>query len=316
MPSPPKIAVLLAAYNGMKWIEAQLTTIQAQVGVEVHIIISVDASSDGTEAWCEQYAGAHANVTLLPVGEHYGGAARNFFRLIRDANFEGFDFVALSDQDDVWHDYKLERATTYLNSNSTDAYSSNVTAFWPGGRKQLIDKAQPQVKWDYYFEAGGAGCTYVLKSIFAVFLQREVETHWTKLQEVELHDWYIYALGRSNGFRWYIDPVSSIEYRQHASNQFGANSGLSALLSRYQKIRSGWWFNQVKLIERLSNHDKRTDERPTWRSLTRPDLITLCFSGVNCRRRFRDKVFFIILCLIQIFFNKESDPANRNRSIW
>lgn len=302
MPLTPKIAVLLAAYNGMQWIDAQLTTIQAQVGVDVHVIISVDPSSDGTDAWCETYAAAHANVSLLPPGERCGGAARNFFHLIRNTDLDGFDFVAFSDQDDLWHEDKLERAAKYLTSNYLDAYSSNVTAFWPDGRTHLLDKAQPQVKWDHYFEAAGPGCTYVLTKVFAAFLQREVKAHWTALEEVALHDWYIYALARNNGFRWYIDAASSMEYRQHTSNQFGANKGVSALLSRCKRIRNGWWFNQVKLIERLINHHKPPNERPVWRSLTRPDLLTLCFRGAICRRRFRDKAFFITLCVVCIIF--------------
>jgi rhamnosyltransferase len=300
MPCTPKIAVLLAAYNGMQWIEAQLKTIQAQAGVEVHLIISVDPSSDGTDAWCETYAAAHTNVSLLPPGERCGGAARNFFHLIRNANFDGFDFIALSDQDDLWNEHKLERAAKYLNSHSADAYSSNVTAFWPDGRTQLLDKAQPQVKWDYYFEAAGPGCTYVLKNSFASFLQHQVSANWINIQKVTLHDWYIYALARSNGYLWHIDTASGLNYRQHENNQFGANIGFRAILSRYRKIRSGWWFGQVRLIESLANHGKSENQRPAWRVLTRFDLMALVLKGGICRRRTRDKMLFIMLCYISM----------------
>lgn len=44
----PKVAVLLAAYNGMAWIEAQLDSILKQANVCVSVFISVDTSSDGT----------------------------------------------------------------------------------------------------------------------------------------------------------------------------------------------------------------------------------------------------------------------------
>ena len=52
----PKVAVLLAAYNGMQWIEEQLASILCQSGVDVSIHISIDTSNDGTEAWCESFA--------------------------------------------------------------------------------------------------------------------------------------------------------------------------------------------------------------------------------------------------------------------
>jgi rhamnosyltransferase len=298
MPYPPKIAVLLAAYNGTQWIEAQLATIQAQVAVEVHIIISVDPSSDGTDRWCEEYAAAHANVSLLPPAERCGGAARNFFHLIRDTNLDGFDFIAFSDQDDLWNEDKLERAAKYLYSHSADAYSSNVTAFWPNGRAQLLDKAQAQVKWDHYFEAAGPGCTYVLKNSFANFLQLRVRSNWLETQEVKLHDWYIYALARSNGYHWYIDTASTLKYRQHDNNQFGANIGFRAILSRLGKIRSGWWFDQVRLIESLANNNKHESQRPPWKAITHADLMGLVLNGAACRRRPRDKILFMILCCI------------------
>ncbi len=43
-----KIAVLLAAYNGMEWIEEQIASILSQKGVSIKIFISVDLSSDRT----------------------------------------------------------------------------------------------------------------------------------------------------------------------------------------------------------------------------------------------------------------------------
>ena len=46
----PKVAVLLAAYNGMQWIEEQLTSILGQSAVDVTVYISIDPSTDGTES--------------------------------------------------------------------------------------------------------------------------------------------------------------------------------------------------------------------------------------------------------------------------
>lgn len=44
----PKVAVLLAAYNGMQWIKEQIDTVFNQQDVDVTIYISVDLSTDGT----------------------------------------------------------------------------------------------------------------------------------------------------------------------------------------------------------------------------------------------------------------------------
>ena len=148
----PRIAVLLAAYNGMQWIEEQLSSILLQEGVDLTVYISVDPSTDGTEEWCLAYAAEHPQVVVLPSAGVFGGASRNFFRLIRDVDLAEFDLVSFADQDDVWHADKLKRAAHNIKSRQLGGYSSNVTAFWRDGRTQLVDKAQPQVAWDYFLK--------------------------------------------------------------------------------------------------------------------------------------------------------------------
>lgn len=291
----PKIAVLLAAYNGMQWIEEQLVSILDQSMVDVTIYISIDPSTDGTEAWCAEFAKQHQSVILLPPAGSFGGASRNFFRLIRDVDFDGYDLMAFSDQDDVWHADKLKRANEVICARKVDGYSSNVTAFWQDGRTHLVDKAQPQVAWDFLFEAAGPGCTYVLNRTLAVQLKASVLAHWQPLQEVSLHDWYCYALARGHGFKWFTDPIPAMQYRQHESNQVGANIGFGSLLTRYKTIHDGWWFSQVQLIAALTGkHADPFVQR--WFRLGRMQLMTLSFSAWKCRRRLRDKLFFFLIC--------------------
>lgn len=301
----PKIAVLLAAYNGMRWIEEQLASILGQTAVELSIFISVDPSSDGTEEWCASYAVKHPEVVVLPFAGAFGGASRNFFRLIRDVDLEEFDFVAFADQDDIWFLDKLQRAVSAIVERSVDAYSSNVTAFWSDGRTLLLDKSQPQVKWDYLFEAAGPGCTYVLKRELAQALKSSVVSTWTCLQDVSLHDWFCYAFARSHSFRWYIDPVPSMSYRQHESNQVGANAGLGSLVSRYKSIHDGWWFSQVQLIARLVGQSGDSFVK-IWFPLRSRQLALLSLYAWHCRRRLRDKVFFFLICWAAVLLGKRS----------
>ncbi|MEX5683697.1 glycosyltransferase [Pseudomonas silesiensis] len=293
----PKVAVLLAAYNGMQWIEEQLASILCQSAVDITLHISIDPSTDGTEAWCAAYAALHPGVTVLPAAGRFGGASRNFFRLIRDVDFDSYDFIAFADQDDVWHTDKLQRATHAIQVHQVDAYSSNVTAFWPDGTVHVLDKAQPQVKWDFLFEAAGPGCTYVMSKSLAVSLKASILDNWQELQEVSLHDWYCYAFARSHGYRWYIDPEPSMDYRQHERNQVGANKGLSPLIARYKTIHDGWWFNQVQLIVHLVGQGTNPFVQ-SWLKLRRTQLMKLSFNAWHCRRRVRDKVFFFCICWV------------------
>lgn len=291
----PKVAVLLAAFNGISWIEEQLDSILAQTGVDVSVFISVDLSTDGTEACCTAYAQQHANVTLLPPSGRFGGAARNFFRLIRDVDCTPFDYVAFSDQDDIWHPDKLERATSRLKVGDVDAYSSNVTAFWPDGKRLLLDKAQPQVRWDHLFEAAGPGCTYVLSQRLAAAFKASLTEHWDAAQQVTLHDWYCYAFARNHDFRWFIDPVPAMEYRQHAGNQVGANTGFAAFAARLKTITNGWWPAQVLLIAGLTGGCCELPLKPN--GSRRLLFLKLIFRANACRRRRRDKILFVVACL-------------------
>ncbi|UUT21625.1 MULTISPECIES: glycosyltransferase [Pseudomonas] len=292
-----KVAVLLAAYNGMQWIEEQLHSILCQKGVDVTVYISIDSSSDGTEAWCKAYAGQHPRVVVLPDAGSFGGASRNFFRLLRDVDLNGYDFIAFSDQDDVWHADKLLRAAHAIRNRKLDGYSSNVTAFWRDGNRQLLNKAQPQVTWDFLFEAAGPGCTYVMSQKLIVLLKANMLANWADLQGVSLHDWYFYAFARSHGFKWFIDPQPSMDYRQHERNQVGANSGLGALVARYKAIHDGWWFSQVRLIVRLVGKESDPFVQ-RWFVMGRRHRIKLSLSSWSCRRRGRDKMLFFLICWI------------------
>jgi rhamnosyltransferase len=301
----PKVAVLLAAYNGMQWIEEQIASILIQSSVDITIHISVDPSTDGTEAWCAAYAAQHTRVVLLPAAGIFGGASRNFFRLIRDVDFDGYDFIAFADQDDIWHPDKLERATRILNTGKYAAYSSNVTAFWPNGKTQLLDKAQRQVAWDFLFEAAGPGCTYVFGKSLAASLKASMLANWQQLQDVSLHDWYCYAFARSHGYTWFIDPLPTMQYRQHERNQVGANTGINPLIARYKTIHDGWWFSQVRLITFLVGQGSDSFVQG-WLHLGRRQLLKLSLSAWKCRRRARDKVFFFCICCATAVIGKKA----------
>jgi rhamnosyltransferase len=291
-----KVAVCLAAYNGMCWLEEQLDSILTQLSADVTVFISVDQSTDGTEQWVDQFASKDSRIVVLPHGQRFGGAAKNFFRLLREVDFSGFDYVSLADQDDCWMETKLARADEVLRRTGADAYSSNVIAFWPSGRRLLIDKSQPQKKWDFLFEAAGPGCTYVMKTTFVQALQRQLCDKWNRVQEVSLHDWFAYAFARANGYHWVIDDQPGMLYRQHMDNQFGVNDGWQAFLQRARRILNGWWLSQAALIAELVGLGNHSFVK-SWRAPSRRNALRLAFCAAECRRRPRDQVLFALSCL-------------------
>jgi rhamnosyltransferase len=291
----PKFSVLLATFNGEAHLQEQLNSILNQHGVELQVYASDDNSADKTFDLLADAALNTPRLKVMPMRKS-GSASGNFFRLIRDVDFSGSHYLAFSDQDDIWSDDKLSRAIEVMNVHQVDAYSSNVMAFWPDGRRKLITKSQPQREFDYMFESAGPGCTFVLSKVLAIELQDWLKIHQEESKRIALHDWFIYAFSRSRGYKWFIDHQSHMLYRQHETNVVGANVGIKAKFSRWQKLRKGWLRTQALLIADL------LDYQDAWpiarmRSYRFFDRLILIMHINQLRRRFRDRIGFALFLL-------------------
>lgn len=301
-----KTVILVSVYNGSHWINKQIESILRNSNIKAYIFVSVDPSTDNTESLCNQLAEQDSRITVLPNIGTFGGAAPNFFRLLRDVNFSDVDYIAFADQDDIWHSDKLSRAIQMLAEHACDGYSSNVTAFWPDGHEVLVDKAQPQVEWDYLFESAGPGCTFVMTQKLALELQAFVHTNKEAMLSIWLHDWFTYAFARSHGYKWYIDKYPSMLYRQHENNQVGVNTGYKALLHRIRYVLSGKALEQSFLIATLCGLDNHPFVKK-WHDFSRLGMLRLALSATKCRRKPSEKVIFAFTCLI-LFFTGHKKP--------
>ena len=296
-----KIAVLLASYNGVKYIKEQVDSILNQKEVDVTIFISDDLSTDKTIEYLQDIYKDFKNIVYLPSGSKFGGAGKNFFRLIRDVDFSSFDFISFVDQDDIWYEDKLIRAIKTIEDKQLDAYSSNVLAFWEDGKEMIINKSSLQARYDYLFEAAGPGCTYVLKKDLAIFLQNFISENWEDVNKIELHDWFIYAFARENNYKWHIDEKPSMRYRQHTSNQVGANDGLKAKLKRLKKVFSSWYREEIiKIIKVLRLENKYKFSKYILNKSYLNNLLLLKYS-FEFRRNKKEKLFLSLLILLGVF---------------
>lgn len=294
----PRFAVLLAAYNGRKWFSAQLQSILDQENVHVTVFVSVDSSSDGTESLVDEWARIDSRVVPLPYGEIFGGAAKNFYHILCYVDFSKYDYVSLADQDDIWLLDKLISAHVHISSGCFAAYSGSVTAFWPSGREILLNKAQPQRRYDFLFEAAGPGCSYVLTVQTALLFKAFLLENREEANTISLHDWLIYAWYRANGFLWFIDCNPKIWYRQHLNNQVGANSGFSAFIARLRLIYKGWYRSQTLRIIHLLG------ESAVGYDIVQDGKLSkwLLLRNINqLRRRLRDRVFLCALILLGFY---------------
>jgi rhamnosyltransferase len=244
----PKTAVLLATHNGARFVREQIETILYQEGIDVTIFVSDDDSSDETLSVIESLRLSYGRIILLPRVGRLGSAGANFFRLIEQVDPETFSYFCLADQDDIWMRDKVSRAIDCMRESGASGYSGSVTARWPDGVSQLVDKGGARGCMDYMFEGPGPGCTFVMSDELYRAVRRLIVEKRALVSRVHYHDWLIYSFARWAGHAWFIDPVPKMVYRQHGGNDTGANAGVKALIFRASKIWSGWARDQVYLI--------------------------------------------------------------------
>ncbi len=294
-----RVLVLMATFNGAQWIDEQVASIVGQAGVQLAWTFADDGSTDSTPERLAHLSATLTRARVLPPAAHRLGAAGNFLRLLREAALDEADFVALSDQDDLWQPGRLTRALEALRPEGADGYSSDAMAFWPGGRRRLLGKAGPQRAFDYLFEPAGPGCTYVLTVALARALQQELRNEPHRFEGIGYHDWLTYAFARTHGYRWVIDREPGVLYRQHGHNELGANFGLAAVRRRWGRLTTGWFRGQILQIASLwpGKHGAVAERlrRLAWR-----DRLWLVGFARHCRRRPRDQLALAAMLLLGI----------------
>jgi rhamnosyltransferase len=299
----PKILVLLAAHNGAKWIVQQIETILNQQRVDVRLVVSDDGSHDDTLAKVRQLA-ADPRVSIVAPPVPTGSAAQNFIWLIRNTRADGFDFVALADQDDIWHKDKLARASAALDLRGAAGYSCSVTAIWSTGRRKTQTQTRKSRRLDFMFEGAGQGCTFVLQAEFFRRIQDFFSCHAAHLQGLHYHDWAIYALSRSWALSWYFDAQPMVDYRQHEHNDTGTRFSRSGIVRRLRLIKSRWYARQMMMIARICAIAAPEDPKiADWASLVvKPVSVTrqLKIAGIcliEGRRRLLDRLVVLTAVL-------------------
>ncbi len=218
--------VLISAYNGKKYIDAQMESILKQEKADVHICVRDDGSTDGT---AEYIKGRYPEDRVTVVSGENVGHGRSFYQLVQMA--ETGDYWAFSDQDDVWLPEKLRMAVEWMEAQSQDdpqmpllfhsAYECRnedltqvlYTCLPP---KEAADGSIPFYKGvaDSVFQGFSIVFNAPLRELF---LQAPEE-------EVSSHDWLMGMIALSFGKTKYDATIASY-HRRMADSQSGMDLG-------------------------------------------------------------------------------------------
>jgi rhamnosyltransferase len=255
-----RILVIMATYNGDKYIKEQIESILLQNEVDLDLMIFDDASKDNTVQVIELFA-AHNKITLVQNSEGTGSAANNFFNALQNLSnlfIRQYEYIAFADQDDIWLPKKLSAAIKILQDEKTNLYMSNLT-LWDEktNTKSILSRCSVQKKYDFLFEGGSAGCTYVFTNTFCIdFKQKLITVDYTNWKFFS-HDWFVYFFARINNYGVSIDSNSYILYRIHENNIHGQlnKNSFFAIKERLKIIKQGWYFEHIKgFIKLLPNN--------------------------------------------------------------
>ncbi|MCJ1805911.1 glycosyltransferase [Flavobacterium covae] len=305
-----KILVILASYNGEKYIEQQVKSIIQQKDVRIDLKIYDDNSKDGTKIIGERLKSINDNITFVQNLKNSGSAAVNFLNALSKNKpyLNNYDFVAFSDQDDVWHEEKLVIATKKLIKEDKSLYCSNLY-LWNEKtfKKSILRKDYSQTTFDFLFEGGSAGCTYVFSKKLAKIVIDEYEKIDVKSWRGFSHDWFVYFIARSNNLGVYIDSNSYIDYRIHTDNVHGHLNkiNLNSLLKRFKMVNDGWYHNHarnyIKLLDNSKNEELNIYKEFLDNYFSRNLMIIIKnFSLI------RDKKKFFVFLLFNLFNFKKN----------
>ncbi len=248
----PVVEVLLATYNGERYLGEQLQSIAAQRGAAVRILASDDGSTDATRAVLPALAAQWGRIPLQVIDGPRRGFAENFRHLVARASADA-DYYAFSDQDDIWLPDKFERAIAWLSAageGTAALYCGRTLTIGESGQAKGMSPlfAKPPSFRNAVIQSIAGGNT-MLMNRRAFDLLRES----CRRTGFVTHDWWSYMIVTGSGGQIRYDAEPLIRYRQHEQNLIGANNSWRARMYRMRFVMSGrfiaWADTNLKALD-------------------------------------------------------------------
>jgi len=277
------VQVLLATYNGARFVAEQMESLLAQDYPRMEILVRDDGSADGTLAILEQYARREPErVRLLCDGVSSGSAKGNFVRLLEASTAA---YVCLCDQDDVWIRDKVSVSMAAMQSlearHGSDApllVFTDLTvvdealhlvhpSFW---RQAILNPQDIHRLRTMLGQNVVTGCTALMNRAL-------VELALPMPAEVPMHDRWIALLATAFGHAAVLRRPTVL-YRQHGGNVIGARLEQDTVAAMVQRTRDAakrleqWRINQEVAAALLRTHGGRL----------RPEQTRLLLAYLRC----------------------------------
>lgn len=220
--------ILMATYNGEKFIREQLDSLLSQTYTDFNLIIADDGSNDSTLDILLVYQQQDPRVRVIQNKKNLG-VIKNFEQLI---NLSKSKYFMLCDQDDVWTERKIEKSVEAITvSNSLLVYSDLV----------LTDENLNMIHSSYIKFQGSklhekdAWKTLLVQNVITgctIIADKKIKDYLLPFPEnIAMHDAWIALTASAYGDLCFIDEPLTL-YRQHESNIIGGNNSLGRMTKK------------------------------------------------------------------------------------
>lgn len=224
MKKRPKVCVIMATYNGEKYLREQIDSILAQKFVDLKLHIFDDVSSDNTVSIAKEYE-AKSKKVIVHVNEKNKNITYNFLdALFSFKDDDSFDYYAFANQDDYWLESKLTSAVDKIKkTGNCTLYSSNIKLvndeLVPIGREMLDERYMPS-HYDILHKNIVMGCTIVIDKEF-----KNLATKYYP-ENIYLYDYWLALISHfTKGAHYVYDNCPYwILFRQHSENVVGCSN--------------------------------------------------------------------------------------------
>ena len=240
-----KIAILLATYNGAKYIREQLDSLFQQSCGDFHLYIRDDGSKDDTLKIVEEYRQKFSDrITVLEDSQKHKGAAKSFMQLLQEVDA---DYYMFCDQDDIWLPTKVEKTFARMKEiegTAQNAGTANAVGTAPvlvatdlkvvdENLQPLKDSFNADLKIDVFRKHPELICVrHVVTGCTMMFNRAAKEASLPMSPHATMHDeWVALSVHFKGGIISILDEAT-ILYRQHTSNTLGAEQASKGFFAR------------------------------------------------------------------------------------
>ncbi len=228
-----EVAILLATYNGEKYLDKQLESIVNQTFQKFTCYISDDGSNDRTVEIIEKYQEiSNGKLVLIPKLKTQGGSpTTNFFRLIEYVlNFSEEPYIMFCDQDDIWECEKIHKQISCMKELEAKESKPRIVfcdQIVVDDNNNIIsesaEKYSGRTYKDYQFKRlvfrnTVAGCVMCVNRSLL-----ELMGSYKEIENIVLHDWWAVLLAVCYGEINYLN-IPLMRYRQHGKNSVGVDN--------------------------------------------------------------------------------------------